>query len=72
MGLERIHWVGIHPEKAMYTNVNTTVIIDDKRYYQSNYAKDNIRKKREVSVYKRIVQPLFTSKWKPTKAHIQK
>ena len=51
VGLERIHWVGIHPEKAMYTNVNTIAIIDDKRYYRSNYAKDNVRKKRELRVY---------------------
>ena len=76
MGLERIHWVGIHLEKAMYTNVNTIAIIDDKRYYRSNYSKDNVRKKRELRVYNREVNgtplqysclenPMEGGAWKP-------
>ena len=71
MGLERIHWVGIHPEKAMCTNVNTIVIIDDKRYYHSNYAKDNVRKKRELRVYKRIVQALLLLNGKQRHTYIE-
>ena len=60
----------------MYTNVNTIAIIDDKRYYRSNYAKDNVRKKRELRVYNREVNgtplqysclenPMEGGAWKP-------
>lgn len=43
--MKRIPWLGVHSEEAMCTSENATVMLDDKRYSQSNCAKDDARKK---------------------------
>lgn len=42
--------VSVHSEEAIPTNANTTVIIDDKRYFHSNYTKVASERKHYLNV----------------------